>query len=76
MPIAASSDNFLAIAVSPKLGVATLAELLKLARSRAEKINWAATAGLPYLAFAGFQKGSGVEWFMRLTATSTRRWPT
>ena len=61
VPIAASSDNFLAIAVSPKLGVATLPELLKLARSRAEKINWAATAGLPYVAFAGFQKDSGVE---------------
>ncbi len=61
VPIAASSDNFLAIAVSPKLGVATLAELLKLARSRAEMINWAATAGLPYFAFAGFQKDSGVD---------------
>ena len=61
VPIAASSDNFLAIAVSPKLAVGTLADLLKLARSRAEKINWAATAGLPYIAFAGFQKDSGVE---------------
>jgi tripartite-type tricarboxylate transporter receptor subunit TctC len=61
VPIAASSDNFLAIAVSPKLGVATVAELLKLARSRAEKINWASTPGLPYLAFAGFQKDNGVE---------------
>ena len=61
VPIAVSSDNFLAIAVSPKLGVATVAELLKLARSRSEKINWAATAGLPYLAFAGLQKDNGVE---------------
>ena len=60
-PIAVSSDNFLAIAVSPKLGVATVAELLKLARSRAEKINWASTPGLPHLAFAGFQKDNGVE---------------
>jgi tripartite-type tricarboxylate transporter receptor subunit TctC len=47
VPIAASSDNCLAIAVASRLGVATLPELLKLARSRAEKINWAATAGLP-----------------------------
>lgn len=61
VPIAASSDNFFAIAVSPKLGVTTLAELLKLARSRSEKINWAATPGLPYLAFAGLQKDNGVE---------------
>ena len=61
VPIAASSDNCLAIALTSKLGVATLPELLKLARSRVEKINWAATAGLPYFAFAGFEKDGGVE---------------
>lgn len=61
VPISASSDNFLAIAVSAKLDVATLPELLNRGRSRVEKINWAATAGLPYFAFAGIQNASGLE---------------
>ncbi len=61
VPIAVSSDNCLAIGVSSKLGVATLPELLNLARSRAEKINWASTPGLPYFAFAGLAKISDVE---------------
>jgi tripartite-type tricarboxylate transporter receptor subunit TctC len=61
VPIATSSDNFLAIAVSEKLQVGSLDELVKLARSRTAKLNWAATAGLPYFAFAGFQKDAGVE---------------
>src|SRR5882757_969122 len=51
-PIAISSDNVLALAVSSRLDVRSLDELVKLARSRANKLNWAATAGLPYFAFA------------------------
>jgi tripartite-type tricarboxylate transporter receptor subunit TctC len=61
VPIAATSDNFIAIAVSGKLQVGSLEELVKLARSRTSKFNWAATAGLPYFAFAGFQKSAGIE---------------
>ena len=61
VPIAVSSDNCLAIGVSPKLGVATLRELLMLARSGSEKVNWAGSAGLPYFAFAGMLKSDGVE---------------
>jgi tripartite-type tricarboxylate transporter receptor subunit TctC len=59
--IATSSDNLLAIAVSAKLDVRSLDELVKLARSRSAKLNWAATSGLPYFAFAGFLKSAGIE---------------
>jgi tripartite-type tricarboxylate transporter receptor subunit TctC len=59
-PIAISSDNFLAIAVSSRLEVRSLHDLVELARSRPGELNWAATAGLPYFAFAGFQKGVGI----------------
>ena len=61
VPIAVSSDNCLAIGVSPKLGVATLRELLMLAGSGSDKVNWAGSAGLPYFAFAGMLKSDGVE---------------
>lgn len=60
-PIAISSDNVLALAVSSRLDVRSLDDLVKLARSRANKLNWAATAGLPYFAFAGFQKSAGID---------------
>jgi tripartite-type tricarboxylate transporter receptor subunit TctC len=60
-PIAMSSDNFLVVAASQKVQVGSLDELVKLERSRSAKLNWAATAGLPYFAFAGFLKNVGVE---------------
>src|SRR5215208_4424264 len=59
--IASTSDNFLAIAVSKALNVKSLAELDKLARSRPGKHTWAATPGLPYYPFAGFQMSTGSE---------------
>ena len=61
VPIAVSSDNCLAIGVSPKLGVANLHDLLTLAGSRSEKVNWFGAPGLPYFAFAGLLKSDGVE---------------
>jgi tripartite-type tricarboxylate transporter receptor subunit TctC len=61
VPIAISSDNVLALAVSSRLAVRTLGELVALARSHAAKLNWAATSGLPYFAFAGFQKSAGID---------------
>jgi tripartite-type tricarboxylate transporter receptor subunit TctC len=60
-PIATTSDNFLAVAVSAKLPVRSLDELVAHARTRSAKLNWAATAGLPYFAFAGFLKRVGVD---------------
>jgi tripartite-type tricarboxylate transporter receptor subunit TctC len=43
------------------LDVGSLDDLVKLARSRPGKLSWAATAGLPYFAFAGFLKSVGVD---------------
>jgi tripartite-type tricarboxylate transporter receptor subunit TctC len=61
VPIAISSDNFLAIAVSPKLDANTLRDLLKPGIANGEKITWASTPGLTYFAFADFVKQSGIE---------------
>jgi len=61
VPIATTSDNFVAIAASGQLKVSSLAELVALARSRAGKLNWAATPGTPYFAFAGLQRIAGVD---------------
>jgi tripartite-type tricarboxylate transporter receptor subunit TctC len=60
-PIAATTDNFIAIAVPASSAVKSLAELEKLARSRPGKLTWAATPGLPYYALSAFQKGSGLD---------------
>lgn len=60
-PIAITTDNFLAIAASGKLQVGSLPDLLKLARSRPNKLNWAATAGLPYFALASLAESKGSE---------------
>jgi tripartite-type tricarboxylate transporter receptor subunit TctC len=61
VPIAITTDNFLAVAVSEKLNVRSLADLVKMARSQPGKLSWAATAGLPYFAFAGFLRSVDVE---------------
>jgi tripartite-type tricarboxylate transporter receptor subunit TctC len=59
VPIATASENALAIAVPTSLGVGSLGELAKLARSRPGKLTWAATPGGPHFAFAAFEKSSG-----------------
>ena len=61
MPIASTSDNYVAIAASGGLKIESLAALVQVARSRASKLNWAATPGIPYFAFAGLPKSAGVE---------------
>jgi tripartite-type tricarboxylate transporter receptor subunit TctC len=60
-PIATTSDNFLVVAAAAKLKIGSLAELLKRAKAGSGKLNWAATPGIPYFAFAGFLKSAGVE---------------
>ena len=61
VPIASTSDNYVAFAASGSLKIESLAALVQLARSRASKLNWAATPGIPYFAFAGLPKSAGVE---------------
>src|SRR5262245_10718007 len=60
VPIATSSDNFLAIAVSSKFRAASMGELVTLARSQPTTLNWAAAPGIPYFALSGFQKSEGM----------------
>jgi tripartite-type tricarboxylate transporter receptor subunit TctC len=59
VPIASTSDTFLAVAVSASLKIGSLAELAGYARSNPGKLSWAATPGLPFYAFAAFQQSSG-----------------
>jgi tripartite-type tricarboxylate transporter receptor subunit TctC len=61
VPIASTSENALAIAASTALNAGSLAELAQLAKSRPGRLTWAATPGLPYYAFALFQKETGSE---------------
>ena len=58
VPIASTSDNFLAIAVSARLKISSLGEFAQFAKSNAGKVTWAATPGLPYYAFAAFQQST------------------
>lgn len=61
VPIASTSDNFIAIAVPAALGVSSLADLDRLARRRSEKLTFAATPGVPFYAVSAFLKDSGLE---------------
>jgi tripartite-type tricarboxylate transporter receptor subunit TctC len=61
VPIAIASENFLAIASSGKSNVGSLGDLVRAAKLKPGKLNWAATAGIPYFAFAGFQRTAGIE---------------
>jgi len=59
VPIASTSDNFLAIATAGSLNIGSLADLAKHARS--SKVNWTATPGLPYFALAGYATGASPD---------------
>ena len=61
VPIATTSDNFLTIAVSSRLPAVSLRELVTHARSHPTKLNWGASPGLPYFAFASLQKDAAIE---------------
>jgi len=61
VPIVSASDSFIAVAVTAALGVASMDDLVKRAKAEPGKLNWAATAGLPQFAFAGFQKSAGLD---------------
>src|SRR5262249_56679359 len=54
-PIVSASDSFIAVAVTGTLGIGSMDELVRRGKAEPGKLNWAATAGLPQFAFAGFQ---------------------
>jgi tripartite-type tricarboxylate transporter receptor subunit TctC len=61
VPIVSASDSFIAVAVTAALEIASMDDLVKRAKAEPGKLNWAATAGLPQFAFAGFQKSAGLD---------------
>jgi len=61
LPIAPVVDNFLGVSATAVLKVDTLADLVKAAKARPGKLNWAATPGLPYYVLLALQKYAGIE---------------
>jgi tripartite-type tricarboxylate transporter receptor subunit TctC len=61
VPISSIANDFLTVAVTPALSIASLDELVKLAQTRPGRLNWAAAPGAPYLTFLEFQRHAGVE---------------
>jgi tripartite-type tricarboxylate transporter receptor subunit TctC len=60
-PIARTSITIIVIAVSSDLPVKSVAELVALARTQPDKLNWAGTTGALDFLFAGFLKNAGIE---------------
>ena len=51
VPLSLVVEDFLAVAASPKLAAATLAEVITLMRASPGKMSWASAPSVPYLAF-------------------------
>ena len=58
-PITLAVEDFLTIVASPSLAVNSLAEFVRLARSKPGELNWYAVPGSPYLSYLAFQKREG-----------------
>jgi tripartite-type tricarboxylate transporter receptor subunit TctC len=56
LPISLASDIFVAIAASEPLKVASITDLVKLARTRPGEINWASAPGITQYVFAAFER--------------------
>lgn len=61
VPISSAVDTFGAIAVSGALKVASLAELITLARAQPGKLNWSSGGGAFPTLIAGFAKAAGLD---------------
>ena len=61
VPIVSASDSFLTVAASTAFAINSVGELVARAKKEPGKLNWAATAGLPQFAFAGFVKSAGLD---------------
>jgi tripartite-type tricarboxylate transporter receptor subunit TctC len=60
LPITSAAYDILSVAVSPRLPVSTLGDLVTFARSQPGSLNWAAAPGAPYLTFLEFQQRAGI----------------
>jgi tripartite-type tricarboxylate transporter receptor subunit TctC len=61
VPVVSLSDNFIGIAASAELKINSLDDLVKLARSKPGKLNWAASPGNPLYGFAALIKSAEIE---------------
>jgi tripartite-type tricarboxylate transporter receptor subunit TctC len=61
VPLSLVVQDFLAVAASPKLAAATLAEVVQLARASPGKMTWASAPSVPYLAFTALLKEQGLD---------------
>jgi tripartite-type tricarboxylate transporter receptor subunit TctC len=61
VPLVQVSDNFLGVAASATLKVETLADFIRVARGQSEKLNWAATPGLPYYIVLALEQSAAIE---------------
>jgi tripartite-type tricarboxylate transporter receptor subunit TctC len=61
VPIVSASDSFLAFAANAAMNINSLQDLQARARAEPGKLNWAATPGMPQVAFASFLKSAGID---------------
>ena len=61
VPLAPVVQDFIALGASPRLGPATLGEIVATARERPGALTWACVPSVPYLAFTAFLKAAGLE---------------
>lgn len=61
VPVVSVADNFVGVAVTESLGIKSIDDFVKLARSKPGKLNWAATPGIPLYAFAALQNSAGLN---------------
>jgi tripartite-type tricarboxylate transporter receptor subunit TctC len=60
-PISLVVEDFIAVAAAPDLPATSLADLVRLAKSRPGEIDYAAVPGAPYLACLDFQQRAGFD---------------
>jgi tripartite-type tricarboxylate transporter receptor subunit TctC len=61
IPLAFIAQDFIALAASPRLDAATLAEVVAAARARPGALTWSCAPSVPFLAFTSFLKVAGLE---------------
>ena len=61
VPVSLVVQDFLALAASPRLGAATLADIVETARTRPGALTWSCAPSVPFLAFTSFLKATGLE---------------
>lgn len=61
IPLSFVVQDFLALAASPRLDTATLADVVVTARARPAELTWSCAPSIPFLAFNSFLKETGLD---------------